>query len=80
MLIVVANKVIGLDNVSAMLLKCGAQLITYSITKFINLPIRTGKFPRIGKCCEVQLYSNQESEQIQQIIVLFQFYPLSARS
>ena len=48
-----ATKAIGLDNISASLLKCSAQSITYSITKLINLSIRTGKFPGIWKCSKV---------------------------
>ena len=47
------TKAIGLDNISASLLKCSAQSITYSITKLINLSIRTGKFPGIWKCSKV---------------------------
>ena len=45
-----ANKAIGLDNVHARLLKCSAQSITYSITKLINLSLRTGKFQGMWKC------------------------------
>ena len=48
-----ANKAIGLDNVHARLLKCSAQSITYSITKLINLSLRTGKFQGILKCFKV---------------------------
>ena len=47
------NKAIGLDNISARLLKCGAQSISHSITKLINLSIRSGKFPGIWKCSKV---------------------------
>ena len=47
------NKAIGLDNISARLLKCGAQSISLSITKLINLSIRSGKFPGIWKCSKV---------------------------
>ena len=48
-----ATKSIGLDNISARLLKCSAQSITYSITKLINLYIRTGKFQDIRKFAKV---------------------------
>ena len=47
------NKAIGLDNISARLLKCGAQSISHSITKLFNLSIRSGKFPGIWKCSKV---------------------------
>ena len=40
-----ANKAIGLDKISARLLKSSANTITPSITKLLNLSIRTGKFP-----------------------------------
>ena len=36
LLTVKANKAIGLDNISARLLKCGALEITPSITKILN--------------------------------------------
>ena len=48
-----ANKAIGLDNIRAKLLKYSAQSITYSITKLINLLIRTVKFQEIWKCSKV---------------------------
>ena len=43
------NKAIGLDNISARLLKCAAQSISHSITKLhvFNLSIHSGKFPGI---------------------------------
>ena len=47
------NKAIGLDNISARLLKCGARVICPSITKLLNLSIRTGNFPEIWKCSKV---------------------------
>ena len=47
------NKAIGLDNISARLLKCGARAICPSITKLLNLSIRTGNFPEIWKCSKV---------------------------
>ena len=45
------NKAIGLDNISARLLKCST--ISLSITKLFNLSIRSGKFPGIWKCSKV---------------------------
>ena len=47
------NKAFGLDNISARLLKCGARAICPSITKLLNLFIRTGNFPEIWKCPKV---------------------------
>ena len=47
------NKAIGLDNISARLLKCGAHEICPSVTKLLNLSIRSGKFPEIWKCSKV---------------------------
>ena len=47
------NKAIGLDNISARLLKCGARAICPSITKLLNLSIRTGNFPEKWKCSKV---------------------------
>ena len=47
------NKAIGLDNISARLLNCGAQSISHTITKLLNLSIRSGKFPGIWKCSQV---------------------------
>ena len=47
------NKAIGLDNISARLLKCGSQSISHSITKLFNLSIRSGKFLGIWKCSKV---------------------------
>ena len=41
------NKAIGLDSISARLLKCGACAICPSITKLLNLSIRTGNLPEI---------------------------------
>ena len=47
------NKAIGLDNISARLLKCVARAICPLITKVLNLSIRTGNFPEIWKCSKV---------------------------
>ena len=47
------NKAIGLDNVSARLLKCSANAICPTVTRLLNLSIRSGRFPRIWKCSKV---------------------------
>lgn len=64
------NKVIGLDSISARLLKCGALVICPSITKLLNLSIRTGNFPEILKCSKVAAL---EIGQMRQIIAQFLF-------
>ena len=48
-----ANKAIGLDKISARLLKSSANTITPSVTKLLNLSIRTGKFPKLWKCSKI---------------------------
>lgn len=48
-----ANKAIGLDKISARLLKRSANTIAPSITKLLNLSIRTGKFPKLWKCSKI---------------------------
>ena len=48
-----ANKAIGLDNISARLLKSSANTITPSMTKLLILSIRTGKFPKLWKCSKI---------------------------
>ena len=47
------NKAIGLDRISARLLKCASRTITPSITKLLNLSIATNEFPNIWKCAKV---------------------------
>ena len=47
------NKAIGLDKISARLLKCAAHSICCSITRLLNLSIQSGKFPEIWKCSKV---------------------------
>ena len=47
------NKAIGLDNISARLLKCGARAICPSITKLLKHSIRTSNFPETWKCSKV---------------------------
>ena len=44
---------IGLDKISARLLKSSANTITPSVTKLLNLSIRTGKFPKSWKCSKI---------------------------
>ena len=48
-----ANKPIGLDKISARLLKSSANTITPSVTTLLNLSIRTGKFPKLWKCSKI---------------------------
>ena len=47
------NKAIGLDFISARLLKYGAHAICRSVTRLLNLSISSGKFPDIWKCSKV---------------------------
>ena len=47
------NKAIGLDSVSAKPSKYGAHSLCPSVTKLLNLSIRSTKFPRIWKCSKV---------------------------
>ena len=47
------NKAIGLDFISARLLKYGARAICRPVTRLLNLSISTGKFPDIWKCSKV---------------------------
>lgn len=47
------NKAIGLDFISARLLKYGARAICRSVTRLLNLSISSGKFPDIWKCSKV---------------------------
>lgn len=47
------NKAIGLDKISARLLKCAAYSICPSITKLLNRSIQSNKFPQIWKCSKV---------------------------
>jgi len=48
-----ANKAIGLDKISARLLQGSANMFTTSITKLLNISIRTGKFPKLWKCSKI---------------------------
>ena len=47
------NKAIGLDKISARLLKNSAHTIALSVTKLLNLSIKTGKFPKLWKCSKI---------------------------
>ena len=47
------NKAIGLDRISARLLKCASFSICSSVTKLLNLSIRTSRFPEIWQCSKV---------------------------
>ena len=47
------NKAIGLDKISSQLLKNSAHTIAPSVTKLLNLSIRTGEFPRPWKCSRI---------------------------
>ena len=68
------NKAIGLDNISTRLLKCGARAICPSITKLLNLSIRTSNFPEIiGNARKWPHFSNLEIGQMRQIIAQFLF-------
>ena len=44
------NKAIGLDKISARLSKNSAHTIALSVTKLLNVSIKTGKFPKLWKC------------------------------
>ena len=48
-----ANKAIGLDKISARLLKCPAHSICPSITKLLNMSIRSSTFSEMWKCSKV---------------------------
>ena len=47
------NKAIGLDNISARLLKDSADVITTSLTKLYNRSLATSIFPAVWKCGKV---------------------------
>ena len=48
-----ANKAIGLDNISARLLKDSADVISNSLTKIYNRSLATSIFPTVWKCGKV---------------------------
>ena len=47
-----ANKPIGLDKISARLLKISAHTIAPSVVKLLNLSICTSQFPKLWKCAK----------------------------
>ena len=47
------NKAIGLEQISARLLKNSGHTIALSVTKLLNLSIKTGKFPKLWKCSKI---------------------------
>ena len=47
------NKAIGLDKISARLLKCASCSISKSVTRLLNLSIKNNNFPKIWKCAKV---------------------------
>ena len=48
------NKAIGLDKISASLLKNSAHTIALLVTKLLNLSNKTGKFPKLRKCFKIE--------------------------
>ena len=48
------NEAIGLKKISARLLKKSAHTIALSVTKLLNLSIRTGEFPKPWKCSRIK--------------------------
>ena len=46
------NKAIGLDKISARLLKDSGHTIVPSLTSLFNLSLQTGTFPSVWKKCE----------------------------
>ena len=47
------NKAIGLDKIRARLLKNSAHTIALSVTKLLNLSIKTGEFPTLWRCSTI---------------------------
>ena len=48
-----ANKPIGLDKISARLLKISAHTIAPSVVKLLNFSIRTSQFTKLWKCAKI---------------------------
>ena len=48
-----ANKAIGLEKISARLLKISAHTIAPSVVKLLNLSIRISQFPKLWKCAKI---------------------------
>jgi uncharacterized protein (DUF2252 family) len=55
------NKAIGLDKISARLLKCASCSISKSITKLLNLSIKSNHFLKIWKCAKVTALLGERS-------------------
>ena len=70
------NKAIGLDKISARLLKSSANTITPSITKLLNRSILTGKFPKLWKCSKITALA---TGQLHRTIDLSLFYRHSVK-
>ena len=73
------NKAIGLDKISASLLKNSAHTIALSVTKLLNLSNKTGKFPKLRKCFKIQPCLTQGTGQMHQTTDLCLFCLHSAR-
>ena len=73
------NKAIGLDKISARLLKNSAHTIALSVTKLLNLSIKTGKFPKLRTCFKIQPCLTQGTGQMHQTTDLSLFCLHSAR-
>ena len=63
------NKAIGLDKISARLLKNSAHTIALSVTKLLNLSNKTGKFPKLRKCFKIEPCLTQGTGQMHQTTV-----------
>ena len=73
------NKAIGLDKIRASLLKNSAHTIALSVTKLLNLSIKTGKFPKLRTCFKIQPCLTQGTGQMHQTNDLSLFCLHSAR-
>ena len=60
------NKAIRLDKIRASLLKNSAHTIALSVTKLLNLSIKTGKFPKLRTCFKIQRCLTQGTGQMHQ--------------
>ena len=73
------NKAIGLDKIRASLLKNSAHTIALSVTKLLNLSIKTGKFPKLRTRFKIQPCLTQGTGQMHQTTDLSLFCLHSAR-
>jgi hypothetical protein len=64
------NKAIGLDKISARLLKCPSCSISKSVTRLLNLSIKSNHFQRFWNTLRSRPYLNQVNISILQTIVL----------